>query len=111
MTEISWLGPPPPSRALSFWRAAYPAMQDAGANLAALRRAGFEPRAHFALPAQSWEEEYYRPLERRLAAFEAAHAGEAAAAALAAEVREEIAVFRQSEGLYGYVFYIARRAG
>ena len=108
-TEISWLAPDPPPRALSFWRDAYPTMQDLDGNLAALRRAGFQPEAHFALPAESWEEEYYRPLERRLAGFEAAHRDEPAAASLAAQVREEIAVFRDSGGSYSYVFYIARR--
>jgi hypothetical protein len=84
-------------------------MKDVSGNLAALGCAGFEPEDHFALPVQAWEEEYYRPLERRLAAFEAAQAGEPAAARLAAQVREEIAVFRESEGAYSYVFYVARR--
>ena len=109
LTEISWVVPDPPDRAKSFWGDAYPAMKDVDGNVAALRRAGFEPRARFVLPAQAWEEEYYRPLARRLAGFEARHAGEPAAAALAAEVREEIAVFRDCQGSYSYVFYVAQR--
>lgn len=109
VTELSWLVEDPPEPAVRFWGEAYAAMTTVEENCAILRREGFKPECHFTLPAESWEADYYRPLERRLQCFEARHSGPEAAG-VATAVREEIALFRSSGASYSYVFYIARRA-
>ena len=43
--QLSWLTDDPPQDAALFWSEGYPAMQDVSQNLAAARRAGYEPLA------------------------------------------------------------------
>ena len=61
----------------------------------------------FALPDSDWEDGYYAELSRRLPALRAKYAQPDARAVLDAE-QEEIAVFRERAGSFGYVFYALR---
>jgi len=65
--------------------------------------------ASFTLPDSAWWEPYYRPIEGKLGALEARHAGDAEALQVLAAERQEIELFRKYSDCYGYVFYVARR--
>lgn len=108
-TELAWLVRSPAAAAREFLGREYPAIVDVAANLELARRCGYEVLGHFVVPAAAWEDEYYRPLEAGVERLLAAHPGEEASLAVAAMVREEIAVYRASGGAYGYVFVVARR--
>ena len=110
VTELSWVTQEVPASIRNFWEKTYPAMRTVDANLRALERSGYAPVDWFVLPDQAWEREYYRPLEKRLGAFERKHADNSQAAAIAAAVRTEIDTYRASAGSYSYVFYVARVA-
>jgi SAM-dependent methyltransferase len=110
ISELAWLGPPAPERAHRFWRAAYPAMRGHEDNLRALSIAGYALAASFPLPDADWEEGYYAELSRRIPALRASCAEPEARAVLDA-AEEEIAVFRERARSFGYVFYVASRAG
>lgn len=65
--------------------------------------------ASFTLPDSAWWEPFYRPIEGKLGALEARHAGDAEALEVLAAERQEIEIFRKYSDCYGYVFYVARR--
>jgi serine/threonine-protein kinase HipA len=64
---------------------------------------------HLTLPSAVWWDEYYTPLEERMARL-APDADPDLAAAIV-ETRREIDLFRRFGDAYGYVFYLMRLAG
>jgi SAM-dependent methyltransferase len=109
VSECSWLTPDRPADASAFFGEGYPEMAGIDENIGRARAAGFETVDHFTLPAAAWWDEYYAPLEQRMAAL--APAADPALAAVIAETRQEIALFRRCGDAYGYVFYLMRAAG
>jgi SAM-dependent methyltransferase len=107
LSELTWLTPHAPERARRFWRAGYPALRGHAENLRALGRAGYGLAGSFTLPDADWEDGYYGELSRRLPALRAKYEQPEALAVLDA-TEEEIAVFRERQGSFGYVFYVMR---
>lgn len=111
VTELTWLTENPPAEARTFWAEAYPVMGTEPANRAAAERAGYRVLETFTLPASAWWDEYYRPLETRIAERRERHPLDPEwAAVLDAEARE-IDLYRRFGASYGYVFYLLRRLG
>jgi SAM-dependent methyltransferase len=110
ISELAWLAPPPPERALRFWAAGYPGMRAHEANVSALAAAGFALAGSFTLPDADWEDGYYAALARRIPTLRAQHEEPEARLVLDA-AEEEIAVFREREGSFGYVFYACSARG
>jgi len=105
LSELTWLAPRPPERALRFWATAHPGMRAHEANLRALEATGYALAGSFTLPDADWEDGYYAELARRIPALRAQHPEREARAVLDG-TEEEIAVFREREGSFGYVFYV-----
>jgi len=108
VSELSWLADARPAAAEEFWRAAYPGMATIEDNVARARRAGFEVLDQFTLPPAAWWDEYYRPLQARIARLRAGADADLASAIAATE--REIELFARHGDSYGYVFYLLRRA-
>lgn len=108
-SELAWIRDDPPDEVRTFFAAEYPDMKTLEENLAILEGAGYENIGHFILPARCWEEEYYIPMEARLAEMEEKYAGDVKAQEVLAMNRREIEIFRKYSEYYGYVFYIARK--
>lgn len=106
-SECSWLVAKPPAAAAAFFREGYPGMAGIRENVARARAAGLDPIDHFTLPPAAWWDEYYTPLEQRMARL--APAADPALAAAIGETRREIELFRKYGDSYGYVFYLLRR--
>jgi SAM-dependent methyltransferase len=106
-SECSWLTADPPTEAATFFRAGYPGMAGIEQNLGRARAAGFDVVDHFALPPEAWWDEYYAPLEQRMT--ELAPEADPELAAVIAETRREIELYRRHGDSYGYVFYLLRR--
>ena len=83
-------------------------MRDTAANLQAIQDAGYRLLGNFRLPEAAWWDEYYRPLEHRIAALESRLPGDQAARAVAEMERREIALYRKYADYYGYEFYVMR---
>ena len=109
VTEAAWLVDDPPDEARRFWQAAYPAMKHVEENVAILREAGYTLVGHFTLPESAWWDDYYAPLEHRLAALRKKYQDDAEALALLNEEQVEIDLYRRFSSSYGYVFYIMVR--
>lgn len=77
---------------------------------AALRAARLPATGSFTLPDGDWEDGYYAELGRRIPALRARHPEPEARAVLVA-TEEEIAVFRERERSFEYVFHVVRTRG
>ncbi len=110
VSEATWLTPNPSPQTERFWRAEYPAMQSVDANVMAMRGAGYEPLATFALPKDDWFVDYYRPLRTTIAALRTAHPDNPEARKVADGAQAEIDLWVEHGDEYGYVFYIGRKS-
>ena len=108
VTEVCWTRNSPPPECAAFWEQEYPAIRDVADRLAAMAACGYDTVGHFTLPASSWWDDYYRPLEAKLARFRDRHRGEDDAESLADQVGREIDVWRRFSAWYGYEFFVAR---
>jgi SAM-dependent methyltransferase len=106
-SECSWLRADPPAEAAAYFREGYPGMAGIEENIARARAAGFEVIDHFTLPPDAWWDEYYTPLEQRMARL--APAADPELAAVIDETRREIELYRRYGASYGYVFYLLRQ--
>ena len=107
VSECSWLSANPPPAAVEFFRQGYPGMAGIEQNLERARAAGYDVIGHFALPPEAWWDEYYTPLEARIAHL--APDADPELAAVLDETRREIELYRSHGETYGYVFYLLRR--
>lgn len=105
LSELAWLGPPASARARRYWADGYPAMRAHEDNRRAIAAAGYALAGSFVLPDGDWEDGYYGELARRIPALRA-HYAEPEARAVLAAAKEEISVFRERAGSFGYVFYV-----
>lgn len=109
VSDLTWLTARRPDALTAHWEAAYPEVATAGAKLQVLEEGGFRPVGYFPLSPECWLGHYYDPLEARLPTFLARHPGNSEAEALAADEREEIALYRAHQPYVSYGFYIAQR--
>jgi len=105
LTEAVWLKPDAPEPVRRCF-AEYPAMGDVASNRKLVRDCGYELLGDFVLPDAAWWDDYYGPMEERLADLTSKYAGDSVATAVLAENREELELFRLYSGYYGYVFLI-----
>lgn len=90
----------------AFIRQAFPEMDTVSNKLRIMEDAGYLPLAHFVLPESCWMDNYYKPMQRRIPEFLAAHNNSEPAQQLVAALKEEIACYEQHKASYGYVFFI-----
>ena len=109
ISEIAWLRPDPPAELKAFWDQSYPGMATSGQNARTVAAAGLKLIDHFVLPPETWAEEYYDPIARRLPVFLGEHAGDPMARTLAEEMEQEIDLYRRYGEFYSYDFFVCRR--
>ncbi len=107
-TEAVWLRTDPPKAVLEMWHKEYPSITDVGANLAIARRCGYEIQGHFTLPESDWWDQFYAPMEERIAALRQIYAGDDRALWVLDEIHGEVELHRQFGDYYGYEFIILR---
>lgn len=108
VTENTWFTDQRPAPIADFWNAAYPEIDTIPAKVAAMQRAGYGFVAAFALPESTWADFYaWQPEAQKR--FIQKHAGNPAAEAMMAAVKQERELWESYKALYGYVFYIGRR--
>ena len=108
-TEAVWLREgEPPERVRACW-AEYPGMAHVASCRQLIRNHGYELVDDFVLPPSAWWDHYYNPMKARLDALDERYRGDATSAAVLAECREEIDVYRRHGDWYGYAFFVARK--
>jgi SAM-dependent methyltransferase len=108
VTQVAWLRSDPPADLERFWAEEYPAIQDTQANLAAIERAGYRLVGHFPLPASSWWDHYYTPIEGKLPALRDRFRDQPDLLEVVEMHQREIDLFRTYSDYYGYEFYVMR---
>lgn len=108
VSELSWLRDEVPEAVRTFFQNGYPAMRSADANRALAEAAGFDVLHTHTLPREAWTEGYYDLLLPQARAL-LDHPNDAVRS-FAAETMDEIHAFDRSEGSYGYVFFVLRKA-
>lgn len=115
VSEVSWLRPDIPAELRAFWESEYPAIRSIEANLeciAATRpvswREDWRLLGHFTLPASDWWDDYYAPIEARLAELRHKYAGDDDAQAELDLHQREIDIFLRYSAFYSYEFYVVQ---
>ena len=105
VSEAVWLKPDPPSDVVEFWRE-YPEIDTVAAKLDVIERIGYEVSGHFVFPASAWTDQYYDPMEERIADKAKDWRGIPEAEAVLNEARNEISIFRQYSEYFSYAFFV-----
>lgn len=108
-TDAVWRKENPPAEVKAGFDRDYPAMGRVEDDVAAIRECGFDLVGHFTLPDEAWWDDFYAPMERRIAELRARHAGDAEAAAALDELAREPELHRRHGDCYAYAFFVARR--
>ncbi len=107
-TDAVWRTDDPPADVKAGFDEDYPAMGWVEDVLAAVEAAGFELLGHFTLPDAAWWDDFYTPMERRVAELRAELVGDAEALAALERIGEEPAMHRRHFEAYAYEFVVAR---
>jgi ubiquinone/menaquinone biosynthesis C-methylase UbiE len=105
VSEPVWLKPHPPSEVVEFWQE-YPEIDTVAAKLDVIERVGYEVLGHSVFPASAWTDQYYDPMEERIAEKAKDWSGIPEAEAVLSEGRNEISIFRQYSDYFSYAFFV-----
>ncbi len=108
VTDSSWLGNKRPAN-MGWINDNLPEIDSIGHKIAQMSEAGYEPYAHFTLPATCWTKNYYEPMQPAMDAFLRDHPNSPKAQAFIGRLKEEIAYYEANKDCFGYVFYIGRK--
>jgi SAM-dependent methyltransferase len=87
----------------------YAAMGTVDEAIEEIARADWELVGHFELPASAWWDDFYTPLEQRIAEYRERYRDDMQALEALELVAREPAMHRESGWMYGYEFFVARR--
>jgi SAM-dependent methyltransferase len=107
VSDPVWLKSNPPPEVVEFWRE-YPEIDTAAAKLEVIERIGYEVVGHFIFPPAAWTEQYYDPMEKRIAEKAKEWRGIPEAEAVLQEARNEISIFRRYADCFTYAFFVMR---
>ena len=110
VSELTWLTPDPPEEPKRYWKKKYPAMTDIRGNLKLIEEAGYKPLDKFILPDMDWWENYYGPMEKRIAELRGQYSADPDALQELKTQQQEIDLFKNYANTYGSVFYAMQRA-
>jgi SAM-dependent methyltransferase len=108
-TDPVWRRENPPTAVKASFELDYPTMGRLEDDLTAIRDSGFDLAGHFTLPDEAWWEDFYTPMEGRIAELRVEHAGDVAALAALEQIAEEPRMHRLHGDFYTYEFFVARR--
>lgn len=107
VSEVVWLKNNPPAPLREYWQQ-YPEIDTVVNKLTVIERLGYQPVGSFLLPVSAWTENYYTPMEQRIAEKSLEWKGIPEAMAVLDEATQEIAIFRKYSDYFGYAFFVMR---
>ncbi|ADH86633.1 class I SAM-dependent methyltransferase [Desulfurivibrio alkaliphilus] len=108
-TEPVWRKENPPPEVKESFDLDYPTMGRLDDVLAAIRDRRLQLVGHFTLPDEAWWDDFYTPMEVRVAELRRKYARDAEAAAILDQLAEEPAMHRRFSAFYAYEFFVTRR--
>ncbi len=107
-TEPVWLVESPPNEIHDWWSSEYPPISDGAGVEARIRAASYRMVASFVLPASAWWDEYYGPMQDRIADLRERLPDDPIAGDVVAGAEAEIDYFRRFSNCYSYEFFIVQ---
>lgn len=108
-TDAVWRRENPPPEVKAMFEDDYPAMGRVPDVLAAIERCGFSLVGHFTLPDEAWWDDFYTPMELRIAELRGKYEGDDEALAVLDQLAQEPAMHGRHSDCYAYEFFAARR--
>ena len=108
-TESVWRRANPPHVVREMFDVEYPTMGTVQDVLAAIKTAGFRLQGHFTLPDEAWWDDFYTPMERRIAEMRVTYAGDHEAQGILERLAEEPQMHRQYADYYAYEYFVTQR--
>lgn len=107
-TEPVWLVDSPPEEIHDWWMAEYPAISDRAGVEVRIRAASYRTVTSFVLPASAWWDDYYDPMQDRIADLRDRLPADPVAREVIAAAEGEIDYFRRFSDCYSYEFFIVQ---
>ncbi|MHC4923191.1 MAG: SAM-dependent methyltransferase [Planctomycetota bacterium] len=107
-TDAVWLGPEPTAEVKASFED-YPGMGAVADLLETIDSSPWTLVDHFQLPEQAWWDDFYTPMERRLAEMREKYAGDEAALSILDTLDREPSMYREHASTFGYEFFVLRR--
>jgi hypothetical protein len=104
-----WRRENPPPEVKAGFDQDYPAMGWLDDDAAAIQDCGFELVGHFTLPDETWWDDFYTPMEARIAELRVRYAGDMEASAILDQLAMEPEMHRRYSDFYAYEFFVVRR--
>ncbi|MBN1594765.1 class I SAM-dependent methyltransferase [candidate division FCPU426 bacterium] len=111
LTEAVWLRPDPPRELRENWDAEYPDIKDVAANLEIISKCGYVLVEHFILPPTAWWDEFYAPMQMRIAQVRRECRADPETMRLIPVFENEIAIYQKYSDYFGYAFFVMRKPG
>jgi len=108
-TDAIWRRADPPPAVKAGFDLDYPTMGRLEDDLAAIRDCGFTLVGHFTLPDDAWWDDFYTPMEKRIAELRGTYAGDPESCGILDQLAEEPELHRRYSAFYAYEFFVARR--
>lgn len=108
-TDAVWRKDNPPPAVKAAFQSDYPTMGWLDDDVAAIRDSGFDLVDHFTLPDEAWWDDFYAPMEERIADLRGKYATDVEALGVLDELAEEPQMHRRYSDFYAYEFFVARR--
>lgn len=108
VSELTWFTLNPPSRLKAFWDQEYPSMKTLDENQAIVEKAGYRWMGSVALPDSAWDA-FYAPQKEKIDLLRKSGSLSQGEEEVLTTIEEEIRLFEEYRGMYGYVFYLMQR--
>lgn len=108
-TDAVWRRENPPPALKAGFDLDYPAMGWVDNVLEAIQASGFVSVDHFTLPDKAWWDDFYHPMETRIAALRGKYADDGEAIAILDQLAGEPRMHRRYAAFYAYEFFVARK--
>jgi SAM-dependent methyltransferase len=107
-TDAVWRKENPPPAVKESFDLDYPTMGWLNDDMAAIQDCGFELVEHFTLPDEAWWDDFYLPMETRIAELRGRYADDIEASDILDRLAEEPEMHRRYSDFYAYEFFVAR---
>ena len=108
-TDAVWRKENPPPAVKTSFDLDYPTMGWLDDVVAAVKNDGFELVGHFTLPDEAWWNDFYTPMEARIAQLREKYDSDLEASAILGQIAREPELHRRHSDFYAYEFFVARR--
>jgi SAM-dependent methyltransferase len=110
-TDAVWRRENPPPEVKASFEGDYPTMGRVPDVLAAIEKCGFSLLGHFTLPDEAWWDDFYTPMEIRIAELRRKYENDDEALAVLGQLAQEPAMHRRHSDYFAYEFFVVRPEG